>query len=635
VLRRLLSHARGRRWSAYGALFSIFGEAMVENAIIPVTIALMLLAIAPSVASTGLGQRVDWIQRLGWVQTASPAGRVRSLLMFAAVLLAAWFVKSLFAFGRSYLSQHFAQGFIRELRGRLYDHLLRQSLAFYRSRETGDLLSRVSNDVVVLQRTLGADLVDAARGPVTMGVALALMASLEWRLTLFALACVPFISVLIARSGERLRQLARETQRRLGRLNSFLQERLSGIETVQLFSMEEAEAERFGEINDSNYRVNMRVAATVSTLVPLVEFVGAAGMLMLICVAGYLAIRGPLSLPTLVAFAYAGQSLGSKLGLLGKIWLSAQQAAAAGDRVFEVLDTQEGVPEAQGAREMPRMEGRIAFRGVEFEYPRGPGQEWRRARGPSPATSRAARFAGPSSGPGVPVLRGIEVTIEPGQMVALVGASGAGKTSLANLIPRFYDPTRGRIEIDGIDIRTVTLRSLRSQIGIVPQEPILFGGTIAESIAYGQPSAGLEEIRAAARAANADEFIESFPQGYETPIGERGAKLSGGQRQRIAIARTLLRDPRVLILDEATSALDAESEALVQHALERLMEGRTTLVIAHRLSTIRRADRVLVLSEGRIVEDGGHEELFRRGGVYRRLYEAQLRGPGEEAWARP
>jgi len=582
----------------------VFGEAVVENGVLPVLLAFMLLAIAPSLAGSALGGggRADWIQRLGWVQSDTPEHRVRSLLIFAAAMLAAWFLKSIFTFGRSYLSQHFAQGFIRELRRQLYDHLLRQSLAFYRARETGDLLSRVSNDVMVLQRVLSTDLVDAARAPVTMLTAVALMASLEWRLMLFALACVPVISFLIARSGERLRRLARETQRRLGRLNSFLQERLAGVETVQLFSMEAQEAERFREINDSNYRVNIRAAGAASLLVPLVELVGAVGMVSLVCVAGYLAIKGPLSLPTLVAFAYVSQSLGSKLGLLGKIWLSAQQGAAAGDRIFEILDMHEEVPEAPGAPEMPRLRGRIIFHNVAFRYREGE-----------------------------PVLRGVDLAIEPGQVAALVGASGAGKTSLANLIPRFYDPTSGRIEVDGVDIRGVTLRSLRSQIGIVPQEPILFGGSVAENIAYGQPGASIEEIQAAAGAANADDFIQAFPQGYDTPIGERGVRLSGGQRQRIAIARALLRDPRVLILDEATSALDAESEALVQTALERLMQGRTTLVIAHRLSTIQRADRILVLSEGRIVEDGKHRELLRLGGAYRRLYEAQLQPPRQEA----
>ncbi len=609
ALGRLVRKARTGLWSAWAALGCVLAEAAVDTAVIPVLLALMFLAIAPSpevLTGQAPAGAVDWIQRLGWVKVGSTPERLRSLLVFAALTLAAWLVKCVFSFGNRYLSQRFAQGLIRELRERLNDHLMKQSLAFHRSRATGDLLSRVSNDVMVLQRALSTDLVEAARSPLTIVIAVAVMASLEWRLTLFALACVPGVSLVIAHSGDRLRVLTREVQRRLGRLNAYVQERLVGIETVQIFGMEEKEAERFREINESNYRANMRVAQVISVLLPLVEVISAFGMLVLIYVAGYFTIKGPLTVATLIAFAYVGQRLGSKLGLLGKIWLSGQQAAAAGDRIFEVLDTREEVPEAPGARELPRVEGRIAFHHVEFRY-----------------------------GDGGAVLRDVEVRIEPGQVVALVGASGAGKTSLVNLIPRFYDPTAGRIEIDGVDIAEVTLRSLRAQIGIVPQEPILFSGSVRDNIAYGKPEAGLAEVEEAARAANAAEFIADLPEGFDTTVGERGAKLSGGQRQRIAIARAVLRDPRVLILDEATSALDAESEALVQDALERLMEGRTTLIIAHRLSTIQRADRILVLEGGLIVEDGTHAELFSEGGVYRRLYEAQLAPPGEEAPASP
>jgi subfamily B ATP-binding cassette protein MsbA len=609
VLRRLLREGRGALWSGYGALGCIVGETAVDTGVIPVLIALTFLTISPSPAALGAqvpAGSADWIQRLGWVGSGSASDRLRRLLLFVGLMLVAWLVKCTFSFGRSYLSERFAQGLIRELRQRLYSHLMRQALAFHRSRETGDLLSRVSNDVAVLQRVLRNDLPEAARSPITIIIAVALMASLEWRLTLLALACVPGVSLVIAHSGERLRRLTREVQRRLGGLNAYVQERLTGIETVQLFGMEEREVGRFRDINESNYRANMRVAAVVAVLVPLVELISAFGMLVLIYVAGYLTIKGPLSPATLIAFAYVGQRLGSKLGLLGKIWLSGQQAAAAGDRIFEILDAREEVVEAAEARELPRVRGEIAFRHVEFRY--GDGEE---------------------------VLRDVEVTIDAGQVVALVGASGAGKTSLVNLIPRFYDPSNGHIEIDGIDIAGVTLASLRSQIGIVPQEPILFSGSIRENIAYGKPEAGPEEIEAAARAANADDFIGELAEGYDTPVGERATKLSGGQRQRIAIARALLRDPRVLILDEATSALDAQSEALVQDALERLMEGRTTLIIAHRLSTIQRADRVLVLADGRIVEDGTHAELFRHGRTYRRLYEAQVRAGSGEAPASP
>ncbi|MFB3882295.1 MAG: ABC transporter ATP-binding protein [Armatimonadota bacterium] len=610
VVRRLVRESTVGTWSAWTALLCVLAETLLERGAVTVLLALIFLAIAPSPAALERqapgGMSVDWIQRLGGAIGPGAQDRLHALLLFILLMVVAQFARCACAFGRSYLSQVFAQGLIRDLRQRLYQHLVRQSFSFYKSRETGDLMSRVSNDVTVLQRVLSTDLVEAARAPFAVVISLALMASLSWKLTLFSVACVPAISLIIARSGDRLRRLTREAQARLGTLNAFLQERLSGIETVQLFGMEQRELASFDRINAGNFRVNVRVARVVSVLLPLVDFISWFGMLVLIYVAGYFAIKGPLSLATLIAFGYLAQGIGSKLSLVGKIWLSGHQAAAAGDRVFEILDTVEEVPEAPDAVELPRMRGEIAFRHVRFGY------------------------LGADE-----VLRDVDVTIEAGQVVALVGASGAGKTSMVNLIPRFYDPTAGRIEIDGTDISRVTLRSLRSQIGIVPQDPILFSGSARGNIAYGKPDATDAEVEAAARAANADDFIRELPEGYNTSVGERATKLSGGQKQRIAIARTILRDPRVLILDEATSALDAESEALVQDALERLMQGRTTLVIAHRLSTIQRVDRILVLADGRIAEDGTHEQLLRLGGLYCRLYEAQLQPSGEETPAKP
>jgi subfamily B ATP-binding cassette protein MsbA len=643
-------------WSAWTGLGCIIAEQALDTAVIPLLIALVFLSIAPSshtapagagrasgasgaaVQSDGraaeapasvagdsaqgagsvaeaearaeVGARLSkarqWMERHGWMLDETVPGRLRSLRVFVLLMLAAWTAKCFFGFGRSYFSELFAQRLIRELRQRLYQHLIKQSLAFYKSRQTGDVLSRVSNDVAVLQRALSADLMQAASAPIAIVMAIGMMAFFSPKLTLFALVCMPGIAFVIARSGDRLRRLTRDVQVRLGALNSFLQERMSGIETVQIYGMEQREVARFDEISSSNYRASMRVARVMSVLVPLVEFISAIGMLLLIYVAGYLTIKGPLEVWGLIAFAYVSQRLGSKLGLLGKIWLSGQQGAAAGDRVFEILDADEEVPEAPDAIELPRLCGGIAFQHVQFGY------------------------LGDDE-----VLRDVDVRIDTGQVVALVGASGAGKTSMVNLIPRFYDPTGGRIEVDGHDISAVTLRSLRSQIGIVPQDPILFSGSVRDNIAYGKPEAVEAEIEAAARAANADEFVRDLPHGYDTSVGERATKLSGGQKQRIAIARTILRDPRVLILDEATSALDAESEALVQDALERLMEGRTTLIIAHRLSTIQRVDRILVLADGRIAEDGTHDELLRLGGLYRRLYEAQLQPSGEETPAKP
>jgi subfamily B ATP-binding cassette protein MsbA len=401
---------------------------------------------------------------------------------------------------------------------------------------------------------------------------------------------------LIWRLGGQVRQITRVMQARLADLNARLQERLSSVRVVQLFAMEEYEREQFSRVNRETMKANLAAARITSALYPGVEFVALFGMIVVVAIAGWQVISAQLGTAVFFMFLVVLQRAGSQLSRLGRIRVAIQQALGAGERVFELLETESEVVEAPNAEVLPPVRGEVTFEHVTLRY-RG-GEE---------------------------ALRDVSFTIRPGEVVALVGPSGAGKTSLANLILRFYDPTEGTIHIDGRDLRRVTLSSLRGQVGTVPQETLLFGGTVHDNIVYGRIQATRDEVIAAAAAANADEFIAALPAGYDTPVGERGVKLSGGQRQRIAIARALLRNPRILILDEATSSLDAESEALVQEALERLMEGRTTLVIAHRLSTIRHADRILVLSDGRIVEEGTHIDLIRRQGVYSRLYERQIR----------
>jgi subfamily B ATP-binding cassette protein MsbA len=593
LLRRLLAPQRRR---VELLLLVIVGVTIVEVALLPGLFAALIKVLSPEHESVDLKYSFlePLARRLDHFFAAAPETRLHTLLLLAAAIVAAALLRAALTYSRIYLGQYLGGRALIDLRMQLFDRLQKLSLSFYDSERVGDLMSRLTNDVALVQQLITADMTWYLVSPAIVAVGAVGMFLINWKLTLLVLLFSPFTAAIVVKMGRRIRRLTRTQQERVGDLNARLHERLASMRVIQSFTREDYESEQFRGLSESTFQAAIRVARLDAFAPQLIEFVSTTVFVVIVAFAGLLVIREQIGFSALMGYFVLMQRVGMYFVKFGSLHLRVQQSLAALGRVGEIIDREADIREAPDAEELPPVTGHIAFKGVSFGY------------------------AG-----GDEVLQRVDVEIEPGQVVALVGRSGAGKTSMANLIMRFYDPTEGRIEIDGRDIRQATLRSLRSQIGLVPQETILFGGTIEENMRYGRQEASAEEVMAAATAANAHEFIQRLPNGIDTEVGERGVKLSGGQRQRLAVARALVKDPRILILDEATSSLDAESEALVQQALERLMKGRTTLVIAHRLSTIRKADRILVLADGAIVEAGAHEELLARGGEYSRLYALQ------------
>jgi ATP-binding cassette subfamily B multidrug efflux pump len=520
------------------------------------------------------------------------------ILLAVGGLAAAALLRGLFQFLQGYLAERASQGVAYDLRNDLFARIERLGFSYYDRVETGQLVTRLTSDVEQIRTFSGSGVVQLAAAAVMLLGTTALLFSLNWRLALVALAIVPVIFVLLLRFVRRIGPLFRGVQQTLGRLNSVLQEDLAGIRVIRTFAREDYESSRYRSVNDELLEKNLTTVRTFSNNFPFVFLLANLGTLAIVLFGGLQVIGGSLTIGELVAFnTYLGFLLFPIL-TIGFLAAGISRAGASSQRVFEVLDAPLEVQDAPDAVTLPPISCRVGFDSVSFRYP-GDERE---------------------------ILHNISFAAEPGQTVAILGTTGSGKSTLVNLIPRFYDVTSGSVKLDGHDVRDVTLASLRSQIGIVMQSPLLFSGSVRDNIAYGRPNATPEEVEAAARAARADEFIQGLPEGYDTVIGERGIGLSGGQRQRIAIARALLIDPRLLILDDSTSAVDAETEAAIQESLDRLMRDsyRTVFVIAQRVSTVRDADQILVLDEGEVAAMGTHEELLSTSELYNEILGSQI-----------
>lgn len=512
-------------------------------------------------------------------------------------IIVVFVIRGIAYYGQSYLMNYVGQRVIIDIRRAVFEKLQRLSLSFYDKHKTGTIMSYVTNDVGALQSAMVDNVVEMITESVILIASIVMMLYLDWKLFLVTFSTFPIVLWFIDTFGKRIRKSGSRIQEATADITSVLQEVASSPRVIKSFVREGYEIERFNKENINNFHANMKYAQLSSTLTPTIEFVAAVGVSIILWYGGNSVIDGTITAGSLVAFLTYAVNISNPIKRLSRVIGNIQKALAAAQRVFGVLDLPERIKDAPDAKVLPPVKGDVQFKNVSFAY--NSGEE---------------------------VLNNISFDVRPGEVIAFVGPSGAGKSTVASLLPRFYDVTDGSITIDGHDIRNVTLNSLREQVGIVPQETVLFNGTVYDNILYGRLDATPEEVEAAAKAANAHDFIMGLPDGYNTMLGDRGVNISGGQRQRISISRAILKNPQILILDEATSALDTESERVVQEALNRLMVGRTSFVIAHRLSTIKNADKIMVLEKGRLVEQGNHDELMAADGLYAHLYKIQYRG---------
>lgn len=507
-----------------------------------------------------------------------------------------FFARGIFYYGQSYLMNYVGESIVIDVRGIVYRKLMTLSTHFFDTNKLGTIMSYVTNDVAALQGAMVANSIEIITETSVLIGSVGAMVYLDWKLTLFTFCTFPVVLFFMDFFGKKIRKSGHRIQQATADITSILQETLAATRVVKSFVREPYEIARFDQQNKANFYANMKSAKLMGTLSPVIEFIAALGVTAIIWFGGRSVIGGDITAGSLVAFLVYAINISNPIKRIARVLGSIQKALAAAERVFYIMDLTDTIPQKPDAITLPSVEGNVEFRHVSFAYNKGE-----------------------------TILHDVSFSAKPGQAIALVGPSGAGKSTVASLLPRFYDVTEGAIFVDGHDVRDVTLASLREQVGIVPQETNLFNDTVYNNILYGRLDATRDEVIAAAKAANADEFIQQLPKGYDTQLGDRGVNISGGQRQRISIARAILKNPRILILDEATSALDTESERIVQEALDRLMVGRTSFVIAHRLSTIQNAATIIVLDKGSIVEEGTHQQLMAKHGLYAHLHDIQFK----------